>query len=385
MNKLTTREKIFLALLPLAVLAATQLNQIPFNTDSSASKTLFVDTFGNDSTAIRGRPDLPWAKVEVAATNAQPGDTIKIGPGTFNCSNYFACPINGAVIGAGTKATFVIDFFTNANPTPQIIASDNGFVANMTISNYWGDSLAACIGTHQSLGVRGYTNFRCENLALYGGSDTWYNRHTNNLSGEMQNCFLSGPWDVVTAFNTATQRYDFRNCTFVNRAIRSHAGIVKDVLVAQGSADVTFRLWGCSMVMSNGFDPDDYYLNIGDQPTTQRAEFHACTFTNETPRAAPPAEWNISSALVTFDPSCSGVDPLAFNDDLSTAPGVRWSRLVTTNITFGGNGEGRGPTITSGAGAPSANEPNGSIYFRTDGGTTTSIYVRSGGNTWTAK
>tara|TARA_R110000824_G_C14929815_1_gene648601 strand:+ start:289 stop:525 length:237 start_codon:yes stop_codon:yes gene_type:complete len=37
------------------------------------------------------------------------------------------------------------------------------------------------------------------------------------------------------------------------------------------------------------------------------------------------------------------------------------------------------PTITSGAGAPSATEPNGSLYLRNDGGTADlAIYVRQG-------
>lgn len=41
-------------------------------------------------------------------------------------------------------------------------------------------------------------------------------------------------------------------------------------------------------------------------------------------------------------------------------------------------------TITSGTGAPTASEPNGSIYLRTDGGTGTTLYVRESG-AWVAK
>ena len=38
------------------------------------------------------------------------------------------------------------------------------------------------------------------------------------------------------------------------------------------------------------------------------------------------------------------------------------------------------PTITAGAGAPSASAPNGSVYLRTNGGTADlAIYVRQGG------
>ncbi len=42
-----------------------------------------------------------------------------------------------------------------------------------------------------------------------------------------------------------------------------------------------------------------------------------------------------------------------------------------------------GPSITQGTGAPSASEPNGSIYLRTDGASSTTLYVRHGGS-WSA-
>lgn len=41
------------------------------------------------------------------------------------------------------------------------------------------------------------------------------------------------------------------------------------------------------------------------------------------------------------------------------------------------------PTVTSGAGAPSASEPNGSIYLRTDGAVATTFYERASG-AWVA-
>ena len=42
-----------------------------------------------------------------------------------------------------------------------------------------------------------------------------------------------------------------------------------------------------------------------------------------------------------------------------------------------------GPTITTGTGAPSHSAPNGSIYLRTDGTASTTLYVRAAG-AWTA-
>ena len=42
------------------------------------------------------------------------------------------------------------------------------------------------------------------------------------------------------------------------------------------------------------------------------------------------------------------------------------------------------PTITSGAGVPTAAEPDGSLYLRTNGGASTTLYVRHTG-AWLAK
>ena len=63
---------------------------------------------------------------------------------------------------------------------------------------------------------------------------------------------------------------------------------------------------------------------------------------------------------------------------------------ATGKITFGDVGSAAGlemgasgPTITTGTGAPSHSAPNGSIYLRTDGTASTTLYVRAAG-AWTA-
>ena len=59
-------------------------------------------------------------------------------------------------------------------------------------------------------------------------------------------------------------------------------------------------------------------------------------------------------------------------------------QITATNVDTGGIEMGAsGPTITSGTGAPSHTPPNGSIYLRTDGTASTTLYVRAGGS-WTA-
>lgn len=51
----------------------------------------------------------------------------------------------------------------------------------------------------------------------------------------------------------------------------------------------------------------------------------------------------------------------------------------TAGLEFGSSG----PTITTGTGAPSHSAPNGSLYLRTDGTASTTLYVRAGG-AWSA-
>jgi hypothetical protein len=55
-----------------------------------------------------------------------------------------------------------------------------------------------------------------------------------------------------------------------------------------------------------------------------------------------------------------------------------WSPLASYEAIEGGGGAGGG--ILSGTGAPSAASPNGTIYVRTDGGPSTTLYVRAGGS-----
>jgi hypothetical protein len=53
--------------------------------------------------------------------------------------------------------------------------------------------------------------------------------------------------------------------------------------------------------------------------------------------------------------------------------------VIGTSIRTGGTG---GPTWTAGSGAPSATQPNGSLYSRSDGTTGSRLYVSQGGGTW---
>lgn len=55
--------------------------------------------------------------------------------------------------------------------------------------------------------------------------------------------------------------------------------------------------------------------------------------------------------------------------------------VAQANVAIGG---ANGPTWSSGAGAPAAVQPRGSLYSRTDGAVGSTLYVSQGGGAWNA-
>ena len=70
--------------------------------------------------------------------------------------------------------------------------------------------------------------------------------------------------------------------------------------------------------------------------------------------------------------------PLRFRDALGVAFRKLTIWTAATEATVATS-----PTVTSGSGAPSASEPNGSVYMRTGGAAATTLYLRVSG-AWVA-
>ncbi len=73
----------------------------------------------------------------------------------------------------------------------------------------------------------------------------------------------------------------------------------------------------------------------------------------------------------------------ALGDALTVIRATGKVRVGAAGTTAGIELGSSGPTITTGAGAPSHSAPNGSVYLRTDGTASTTLYVRAAG-AWTA-
>ena len=59
-------------------------------------RTYFVETWGNDNTALPARPDLPWSSPLAAMSAAPAGAQVLIGPGTFREVNDLKGPLRTA-------------------------------------------------------------------------------------------------------------------------------------------------------------------------------------------------------------------------------------------------------------------------------------------------
>ncbi len=69
---------------------------------TSNANLLFVDAAGNDSTAIKGRRDLPFATPVAAKAAAVDGDTVVVYPGVYqNCTNLFKGGVNWSAPNGG--------------------------------------------------------------------------------------------------------------------------------------------------------------------------------------------------------------------------------------------------------------------------------------------
>lgn len=103
------------------------------------------------------------------------------------------------------------------------------------------------------------------------------------------------------------------------------------------------------------------------------------------------ARWTLrrSSGSETGSNAGSDLQLLRYSDAESTLSTLTINRatgkitLPDVGATAGIEMGAGGPTITVGTGAPSHSPPNGSVYLRTDGTATTTLYVRAGG-AWSA-
>jgi|GEM_PF-3504583 len=170
---------------------------------------LWVSTQGDDSSATRGNPALPWRSIGIAISNAVSGDAILILPGTYQVltfpelgSQRVAAPIRMVGLTNVTIAGF--------GGTPEIYAPDFGDIIqvascyNLTFRNIhlWSDASKLATPPHgQSAGI----SFRPDAPA--------------NARILIDSCRFTGVPHAITTFAAPaviTDHLTVRDCTFID-------------------------------------------------------------------------------------------------------------------------------------------------------------------------
>lgn len=179
--------------------------------------TLYVTTNGNDSYAIRGRSDLPFATVGAASLKSKPYDQILLGPGTFNEPTLVTISNNVSLRGGGKTVSHLT--LSQGGPTNNpagdaLILSGNASMYDlhiiMTQAWSWVDCGDVVINDTNKIG----------NCWLQGNSDIFYLQQVDNAHQPgviVENCDLESGWDFVLfnsqSLNTNGVFIAIKNCT----------------------------------------------------------------------------------------------------------------------------------------------------------------------------
>ena len=157
-----------------------------------------------------------------AITASSSGDTIRMGPGTFDMdTNAVVIGAGRSLIGAGMWETVIeSDYVTNGQTKTQLQPEGNkvtlkGFSFVSTIAGASsGDGVSIPFGSLSA--TTGFTNLRMEDVRIYGDTDAlWYTpTFGGNSSMEANNCRFEGKWDCFRWIGVAGDVARFRNCTF---------------------------------------------------------------------------------------------------------------------------------------------------------------------------
>lgn len=347
--------KYFALLLCFVSLAARAAVSTAPGSGSAAVAANSIALVSQGASVVLSTGPAPNNAFYTAVSNAPYGSLLQFGPGSYLMTNWFFCPKGGGVVGAGRDVTVLVNQFTNVNPFPLVMLSDNCNLQHLTISNYYGDPSAggiysACFGTHYLASKNCYTNALIQDVKTWGGSDDFYNRHISNCFSLCINCEFHGLWDIVTSFGgtaNLTNAMTFINCQFTNIATRTHGGIPSDVFVEAANAPTALTMIGCDL-FSTGSTADRFIIAFQDGALVASSLYlHRCTLTGPTIVPGNLINFGSGDSMAALIQN-TVIDPSRVGDTLDGAPGVNYGTNYVYALCFGGDAvNGLGPQIYS--------------------------------------
>lgn len=177
------------------------------------ANTLHVRKDGNDTSALRGRHDLPWANISNAVAAAQSGDTVAIWPGVY--SEMGGSPINTGIWNSNTIGA--VNLFNKSNISlvgigrPELRWTNYGCGLNM--SNAPGTLISGIIFRHKRFDTNG-TLGQMAGITIQASSNV---RVDNCDFLDMANFGIVNH-DFIGSTNVSITGCYFYNCGFTNGA-----------------------------------------------------------------------------------------------------------------------------------------------------------------------
>lgn len=168
----------------------------------AVSKTLYVDTAGNNSTGLRGRLDKPFLTIAAAVAAGSAGDVIEVGPGTFAGTASIVLPANVSLNGSGAEVT-IITSTVDLGTGPIIIPGNNSRISNLTIQG------TAAAGVFQAplgsnTGNQVFTNAVVSDVRMIGDTDGIYLQPSGACSLKVFDSTVETNWDAVVVLASST-------------------------------------------------------------------------------------------------------------------------------------------------------------------------------------
>ena len=193
----------------------------PYQIISTNSNTLYINPNGTDSTAAKGRSDLPYKSIDSAKAAATLGDAFEFSSGQFVFTNVWVLLNGQSVVGQGPLSTFLVFAGNDLTGIPGawtgIELATNNYVAGFSISaTNWGASrFAACIGG--SGAGKGISNAVIDSVWTHGDTDNFYVDNHGHLDATLVNCRLQSAWDTVAITSCGNDSHlRLVNCISIN-------------------------------------------------------------------------------------------------------------------------------------------------------------------------
>jgi len=179
------------------------------------ARSLFVDNVnGSDTSGSRGRRDQPFLTIAAALADAQSGDTVFVGVGSFAITNSLVVPAGVKLQGSGWD-TIIVNYETNVVSSHYkngITLSSRCTVSDLQVTNAAMDSFCQrCIGVDYLMGDTACTNATVARVLTYADCDNMYVAHTNICSADYFDSLFLSKWDCV-AFFSGAHRGRLFNC-----------------------------------------------------------------------------------------------------------------------------------------------------------------------------